>query len=63
MTRSRARLALAALAAVLALGAATAYAALPEHGHGRALRDCGAGHDPLVGHYSVKVLQKALHDL
>ncbi len=27
------------------------------------MKDCGAGHDPLAGHYSVKVLQKALREL
>jgi len=62
MTRSRARVALGTVAAILTLAAWPAYAfAFPDTPRG-ALNDCGAN-DPLVGHYSVKVLQKALHDL
>ena len=52
----------AALAAVLALGGATAYAGYPNTVKG-AHRDCGAGHYPLHGHYSIAVLIKALGTL
>jgi uncharacterized protein (DUF2237 family) len=62
MTRVYARLAAAALAAVLVFGATSADAA-NKNTVTAALHDCGQGHDPLVGHYSVKVLQTALHDL
>jgi hypothetical protein len=62
MTRVHARLVAAVLAAVLVFGATTATAAY-KNTPGQALRDCGAGHDPLRGHYSVKVLQQALKDL
>jgi hypothetical protein len=62
MTRSALRCALAALVAAVALGTATAYAAYPNTPAG-AQKDCGAGHDPLVGHYSVSVLQRALATL
>jgi hypothetical protein len=62
MTRSGARLAVASLLAVLVLGAASAYAAYPNTVKG-AHRDCGAGHYPLHGHYSVSVLIKALSTL
>jgi hypothetical protein len=65
MTRVQARLLGALLAAVLTLGAAGAATAATVYKDtpGAALHDCGAGHDPLVGHYSVKVLQTALRDL
>ena len=62
MTRVYARLAAAALFAVLVFGATSADAA-NKNTVTAALHDCGQGHDPLVGHYSVKVLQTALHDL
>jgi hypothetical protein len=62
MTRVHARLAAAALVAVLVFGAASADAA-NKNTVTAALHDCGQGHDPLVGHYSVKVLQTALRDL
>src|SRR5450755_4339513 len=62
MTRLSARLVAAALAAVLICGSGTASAAYPNTPQA-ALQDCGAAHDPLVGHYSLKVLQQALHDL
>lgn len=62
MTRVHARLAAAALVAVLVFGATSADAA-NKNTVTAALHDCGQGHDPLVGHYSVKVLQTALHDL
>lgn len=62
MTCSRARVAFGTLAAVLTLAVAPAYArGYPNTPQG-ALNDCGAN-DPLVGHYTVKVLQTALHDL
>ena len=62
MTRVYARLAAAALVAVLVFGATSADAA-NKNTVTAALHDCGQGHDPLAGHYSVKVLQTALHDL
>jgi hypothetical protein len=62
MTRSLARALLGAFAAALIFGAPIAGAANPNTPTA-ALRDCSAGHDPLVGHYSVKVLQQAQADL
>src|ERR1700686_910161 len=62
MTRYALRLALAALAAAVVLGSATAYAGYPDTPKG-AQADCGAGHDPLVGHYTAAVLTKALATL
>jgi hypothetical protein len=62
MTRLSARLLAAAVAAVLICGTATADAAYPNTPTG-ALRDCNQGHNRLVGHYSLKVLQQALHEL
>ena len=62
MTRSRARVALGTVAAILAFAVLPAYAAAYPDTPKGALSDCGAN-DPLVGHYSVKVLQTALHDL
>lgn len=62
MIRGYGRLVAAALAVVLIFGATTATAAY-KNTPGQALRDCGAGHDPLHGHYSIKVLQQALADL
>ena len=62
MIRSGARLTLASLAVALALGASPAHAAYPNTVKG-AQRDCGAGHYPLQGHYSVAVLVKALAGL
>ena len=62
MTRPSARLVAAALAGVLMCGSATANAAYPNTPSG-ALKDCSQGHNHLVGHYSLKVLQQALHDL
>ena len=63
MLRRSAR-ALGALLAVVWLiaSADVAYAGYPDTVNG-ALHDCGAGHDPLVGHYSVAVLHKALKEL
>lgn len=65
MTRSAARLALATVAVVLVsmtFGGAAAYAGYPDTVAG-AHHDCGAGHNPLVGHYSIQVLIKALGTL
>ena len=62
MTRSALRLALATMAAVVALGSATAYAGYANTPTG-VHKDCGAGHDPLAGHYSAAVLAKALATL
>src|SRR5579871_2446028 len=54
---------LAALLAVLALAVAPAALASYPNTAGGVLHDCGAGHDPLVGHYTISVLRKALHEL
>jgi hypothetical protein len=62
MIRGYGRLVAVVLAAVLIFGATSATAAY-KNTPGQALRDCGAGHDPLHGHYSIKVLQQALADL
>jgi cobalamin biosynthesis Mg chelatase CobN len=62
MTRSAARLALASLAVFLMLGVAPAFAGYENTVKG-AHHDCGAGHYPLQGHYSVQVLVKALATL
>ncbi len=70
MVRAHARIGaaatVAALAVVLVLGASTAVAAhkksYPDTPKG-ALADCGAGHYPLKGHYTIKVLQEALKRL
>ena len=62
MTRYALRLALAAVAVTVALGSTTAYAGYPDTPSG-AQHDCGAGHDPLVGHYSAAVLARALATL
>ena len=62
MTRYALRLALAAVAVTVVLGSATAYAGYPDTPTG-AQHDCGAGHDPLVGHYTATVLTKALKTL
>ena len=62
MTRVYGRVAAVAMAAVLVFGATTASAAYKNTATA-ALKDCGAGHDPLAGHYSVKVLQTALREL
>ena len=62
MTRSSARVAFASLAAFLVLGTAPALAGYPNTVRG-AHRDCGAGHYPLQGRYSIKVLESALESL
>ena len=55
-------LVLVAVAAVLVVGVSAAEAAYTNT-PASALRDCGSGHYPLKGHYSIKVLQTALHEL
>jgi hypothetical protein len=62
MLRRPARALVALLAVWSIAGAEVAYAAYPNT-VGGALHDCGAGHDPLVGHYTVTVLHKALKEL
>jgi hypothetical protein len=52
-------LAVCAFALLVAAPSAFAYSDTVSS----ALHDCGAGHDPLKGHYSLKVLQKALKDV
>jgi hypothetical protein len=61
----RARLVAAALAVVLAaaLPATAAAHTTYKNTPAAALRDCEAGHYPLKGHYTIKVLQKALKRL
>ena len=56
------RFALAAVLAAVVLGPATAYAGYPDTPRG-AQADCGAGHDPLRGHYTAAVLTRALATL
>jgi hypothetical protein len=55
----------AALAAAMIAFPATASAHKPKYTNttGSALRDCSAGHYPLKGHYTIKVLQAALKKL
>ena len=43
-------------------GTAAAHTSYPNTPHGVA-KDCGAGHDPLWGHYTIRVLHRALHHL
>ncbi len=66
MTGVRARVITAALVAVLLAVPATAIAtqksSYPDTPSG-ALHDCGAGHYPLKGHYTISVLQQALKRL
>ncbi|HEY7967438.1 MAG TPA: hypothetical protein VID68_10440 [Solirubrobacteraceae bacterium] len=63
MLRRSARVLVALLAVAWSIaGADVAFAGYPNSVDG-ALADCGAGHDPLVGHYSVAVLHKALRQL
>ena len=61
MSRTFARLLCAVLASALLLGSTLANAA-NKNTVSAALHDCG-NHDPLRGHYSIKVLQKALSEL
>jgi hypothetical protein len=62
MTRLAARVCATALAALLAFGGTLAWAGYPNNWHG-VLSDCGAGNDPLVGHYSLSALDGALAHL
>jgi hypothetical protein len=67
MTRLAARVSVATVALVLMVAAPAALAkpskrAYPDTAKG-ALRDCGAGHDPLEDSYSILVLQHALAGL
>ena len=60
---SRLARALAVCAFALLVAAPSAFAHSYPDTVGSALHDCGAGHDPLKGHYSLKVLHKALKDV
>src|SRR5665213_1532082 len=63
MRRCVARLLIVASLALVAAAPGVAYAkGYPNTAKG-AVKDCGAGHDPLVGHYTVAVLRKALASL
>lgn len=59
------RVVAAALAAAVVAFPAAAAAHKPKYTNttGSALRDCSAGHYPLKGHYTIKVLQAALKKL
>jgi hypothetical protein len=59
---ARALVALLAVWSIAGAGVAYAHARYPNT-VGGAMHDCGAGHDPLLGHYSVAVLHKALKQL
>ena len=61
MSTRLARALAVALSALLLVGAASAYAY--SDNVRSALADCGSGHDPLKGHYSLKVLHQALKDV
>src|ERR1039458_1081850 len=67
MTRVYARVLGLMLVAMLVIGPATAGAAHKAHRYPDtptgALNDCNAGHYPLKGHYTIKVLQQALKRL
>ncbi len=66
MARVRPRLAVAALVVVL-LAAPVSASAAKRSGYpdtpNAALRDCEAGHYPLRGHYTIRVLQQAVKKL
>ena len=64
MRRSAARLLIVASLALVAVEPTVVHAkgAYPNTVQG-ALHDCGAGHDPLMGHYTVAVLHQALKSL
>jgi hypothetical protein len=62
----RARLVVAAFAVSLVVAlpqAASATSAAYKNTPSAVLKDCGAGHYPLKGHYTIKVLQEALKRL
>lgn len=61
MRRLCARALIVAVALSMSAGVATAYA-YKDTPRG-ALSDCAAGHDPLKGHYTIRVLQRALSQL
>jgi hypothetical protein len=66
MTRPRVRAITAVLACALLAGPVTVAAAHTLHYKdtpGAAIQDCNAGHYPLKGHYTIKVLQEALDRL
>ena len=59
----RARLVVAALAVSLVVALPQAASAAYRNTPSAVLKDCGAGHYPLKGHYTIKVLQEALKRL
>ncbi|MGD1049977.1 MAG: hypothetical protein ABR947_02775 [Solirubrobacteraceae bacterium] len=59
----RARLVVAALAVALLVALPQAASAAYKNTPAAVLKDCGAGHYPLKGHYTIKVLQEALKRL
>jgi hypothetical protein len=66
MTRVRARVVGAAIAAILMVAPASAFAgakAAYKDTPKAVISDCSAGHYPLKGHYTIKVLQEALRKL
>ncbi len=63
MRRWVARLLMVASVAFVAVAPGVASAKGYPNTPKGAVKDCGAGHDPLVGHYTVKVLQQALRSL
>jgi hypothetical protein len=62
MTRVCARMVAVGIAAMLIALPATASAAYKDT-PGSVIKDCSAGHYPLKGHYTIKVLQEALDRL
>jgi hypothetical protein len=56
-------LVVAALAVALLVALPQAASAAYKDTPGAVLKDCGAGHYPLKGHYTIKVLQEALKRL
>jgi len=60
---TRARLVVAALAVALLVALPSAASAAYKNTPTAVLKDCGAGHYPLKGHYTIKVLQEALKRL
>ena len=60
---TRARLVVAALAVALVVALPATASAAYRNTPGAVLKDCGAGHYPLKGHYTIKVLQEALKRL
>jgi hypothetical protein len=60
---TRARLVVAALAVALLVALPQTASAAYRNTPAAVLKDCGAGHYPLKGHYTIKVLQEALKRL